>query len=178
MGEAKPFAPAKLVCGIIASEEIYFKKTEEELVALYGPVDLKSQCFPFDLTSYYEIQMGKNLRRQFLSFENLVPPERLSAIKLETNALEKKLREELDSSRRVANIDPGILTASSLIMATTKDFSHRIPLAHGIYAHLELLFSKTGVRLLNWTYPDFRQEDYQRFFLEARRIYFRQLKTR
>jgi hypothetical protein len=63
-------------------------------------------------------------------------------------------------------------------MATTKDFSHRIPLANGIYAHLELLFSNTGVRLLDWTYPDFRQEGYQRFFLEARRLYLRQVKTR
>jgi hypothetical protein len=178
MGEANPFAPAKLVCGIIASEEIYFKKTEKELEAFYGPFDSKSQFFPFDLTSYYEGEMGKNLRRRFLSFENLVAPERLSAIKLETNALEEKLRHELDSSRRVANIDPGILTASSLIMATTKTFSHRIPLAHGIYAQLELLFSKTGVRLLNWTYPDFKQEGYQRFFLEARHIYLRQLRTR
>ncbi len=177
MAEPRPFARAKLICGIISSEDLTFQRVEEELSAVHGPVDLKSRCFPFDLTSYYESEMGKNLRRRFLSFESLVAPERLSTIKLETNALEKKLREELDSSRRVANIDPGILTASSLIMATTKDFSHRIPLAHGIYAHLELLFSKTGVRLLNWTYPDFRQETYQRFFLEARRIYLRQLKT-
>ena len=177
MAEPRPFAPAKLVCGIISSENIIFEKVEEELVAVYGPADLKSLCFPFDLTNYYEGQMGKNLRRRFLSFENLVAPERLSALKLETNALEEKLREQLDSSRRVANIDPGILTATSLIMATTKDFSHRIPLAHGIYAHLELLFSKTGVRLLSWTYPDFQQEGYQKFFLEARRIYLRQLRT-
>jgi len=177
MAEPKPFAPAKLVCGIISSEDLTFQKAEEKLIAVYGPVDLKSQCFPFNLTSYYESEMGKNLRRRFLSFENLVAPERLSAIKLETNALEEKLREELDSSRRVANIDPGILTASSLVMATTKNFSHRIPLTHGIYAHLELLFSKAGVRLLNWTYPDFKQEGYQRFFLEARRIYLRQLRT-
>lgn len=178
MAEPKPFTPAKLVCGIISSEDIAFQKAEERLTDIHGPVDLMSQCFPFELTSYYESEMGKNLRRCFLSFENLVAPESLSAIKLETNALEKQLREELDPSRRVANIDPGILTASSLIMATTKDFSHRIPLAHGIYAHLELLFRKTEIRLLNWTYPDFKQEGYQRFFLEARRIYLRQLKIR
>jgi len=62
-------------------------------------------------------------------------------------------------------------------MATAKDFAHRIPLQHGIYAHLELLFSKKGVKVLDWTYPDFRSEEYQSFFREARKIYLEQLKS-
>ena len=129
------------------------------------------------LTAYYENEMGKELQRQFVSFERLVAPERLGAIKLETNALEEKIRKHFGVGFRAVNLDPGILRASSLIMATGKDFSHRIPLAHGIYAHLELLFAKNKVRLLDWTYPDFKQAGYQAFFLEARRIYLRQQKA-
>jgi hypothetical protein len=78
---------------------------------------------------------------------------------------------------RIVNIDPGILTASALIMATAKDFAHRVPLRQGIYAHLELLFSRNAVKLLPWTYPDFKKEGYQRFFIETREAYLRQLRA-
>lgn len=176
MAEPKPFAPAKLIVGIISSQEIYFKKAEEELKSLFGPIDLKSAFFPFDLTNYYEEQMGTGLRRMFLSFAELIPPEKLSSIKIQTNALEQKIRQAAGENFRVVNIDPGILTGSALIMATAKDFAHRIPLSSGIYAHLELLFSKSGAKALDWTYPDFKQEGYQKFFLEVRRAYLKQLK--
>ncbi len=177
MAQPKVFLPAKLVCGIIASNEAHFEKAEEELVVLYGPVDLKSPLFAFDITRYYEAEMGACLGRRFLSFEKLVSPERLSDIKLETNSLERKLALAFGAPSRPVNLDPGILRPSSLIMATAKDFSHRVPLAHGIYAHLELLFVKNAVKVLDWTYPDFRQEGYQAFFLQARRLLLRQLKS-
>jgi hypothetical protein len=176
MAVPKPFSSAKLIVGIISSKEIYFERAEEELRLLFGSIDLKSSMFPFDLTNYYEEQMGINLKRIFLSFVELVPPEKLSLLKIQTNALEQKIRQDLGENFRVVNIDPGILTSSSLIMATAKDFSHRIPLAQGIYAHLEFLFTRSAVKTLNWTYPDFKQPSYQRFFLDVRRIYLEQLK--
>jgi hypothetical protein len=177
MAEAKPFTPAKLVVGIISFEDRYFAGTERDLTALFGPVDLRSPVFPFNVTEYYERQMGKNLGRLFLSFGPLIPPESLSEIKIKTNSLERKIREAFTGETRLVNIDPGILTASALFMATAKDFAHRVPLQRGIYAHLELLFSKTAVHFLPWTYPDFRQDKYQPFFLEVRRIYLDQLRN-
>jgi hypothetical protein len=176
MAEPKLFAPAKLIVGIISSTGIYFEKAEKELKALFGSIDVKSQFFPFDLTNYYEEQMGTNLERIFLSFVELVPPEKLSAMKIQTNTLEQKIRQESGENIRVVNIDPGILTASALIMATAKDFSHRIPLSQGIYGHLEFLFSKQGIKTLDWTYPDFKREGYERFFLDVRRIYLERIK--
>jgi hypothetical protein len=176
MAEVKPFAPAKLIVGIISSQDQYFARTGEVLEALYGPVDLRSPFFPFNLTDYYEKQMGKDLRRLFLSFAALVPPEALSEIKIRTNALEKEMRDAFAGKGRLVNVDPGILTGSALFMATTKDFAHRVPLRQGIYAHLELLFTKTTAHFLPWTYPDFQQEGYQEFFLEVRRIYLKQIR--
>jgi len=176
MTEAIPFSPVKLICGIIASQENFFKKAEERLIELYGSVDNQSPLFEFDFTDYYEKQMGKNLKRKFLSFENLISPEKLSEIKLRTNKLEEEIRGEFKADYRVVNLDPGYLTPSALIIATAKDFAHRIPLKHGIYAHLELLFSKKGVKTLDWTYPDFKTEAYQQFFMEVRRVYLNQLK--
>jgi len=175
MTEPKPFSTVKLICGIIASEEKFFKRAEKRLVELYGPLDLTSQLFEFDFTDYYEKQMGQNLRRIFVSFGNLISPEDLSDIKIRTNALEEEITEELKAGKRIVNLDPGYMTASALVMATAKDFAHRIPLQHGIYAHLEFLFGKNDVRPLSWTYPDFETKGYQEFFLKIRRIYLSQV---
>jgi len=175
MAEPKPFSPAKLICGIIASKESVFKRAEERLVQLYGSVDLTSPLFVFNFTDYYEKQMGKNLKRKFLSFARLISPEKLGEIKLRTNGLEEEIREELKEDRRIVNLDPGYLTQAALIMATAKDFAHRIPVQQGIYAHLELLFGKKDAKTLDWTYPDFRTEEYQKFFNEVRQIYLSQV---
>jgi hypothetical protein len=177
MTEPKPFSQVKLICGIIASNEAVFKRAEERLVQLYGSVDTTSSLFVFNFTDYYEKQMGKNLKRKFLSFARLISPEKLGEIKLRTNGLEEEIREELKEGGRVVNLDPGYLTQAALIMATAKDFAHRIPVQQGIYAHLELLFGKKDAKILDWTYPDFRTEEYQKFFMEVRQIYLSQVEN-
>jgi hypothetical protein len=178
MAEPKAFSPAKLICGIIAGEESFFQIAEARLSRLFGLVDAESLFFPFDVTDYYEKQMGMNLKRKFISFKKLMRPEKLSRIKLVTNRLEDDIRDELGTPHRIVNIDPGYVIPSALIMATAKNFAHRIPLQHGIYAHLEFLFGRNEVRPLAWTYPDFMSEGYQNFFLEVRRIYLSQVKKK
>ncbi|MFC2168949.1 DUF4416 family protein [Acidobacteriota bacterium] len=175
MAEPKPFSPVKLIVGIISFEKHVSKRAEDCLVRLYGAMDASSPFFSFNFTNYYEKQMGSNLRRKFLSFAKLLPPENLSEIKIRTNAMEKEISNEFQVSRRIVNIDPGYLTASALIMATTKDFAHRIPLQNGIYGHLEFTFGKKEIRNLDWTYPDYRTAGYQEFFLNVRNIYLAQV---
>lgn len=167
----------KLICGIIYSLEETRLRAEKMLAEEFSQPDQKSQPFAFTFTDYYQPEMGQGLYRCFLSFEKLINPEQLPGIKLRTNELETKLKFFYPERPRPANLDPGYLTASALIMATAKDFAHRIPLSQGIYAHLELLFLRKGVRLLDWTYPDFRQAGYQEFFLKVREIYLAQLKS-
>jgi len=176
MVDTKPFNPVKLICGIIASEKSIFDIAEKQLIQLYGPLDHSSAFFRFDFTDYYEKQMGKNLKRKFLSFADLFSPEILSEIKLRTNKLEGEMTKELNANYRIVNLDPGYMTASALIIATTKDFSHRIPLKKGIYGHLELLFGRKTVKTLDWTYPDFKTEKYHEFFINVRNIYLSQLR--
>jgi len=176
MARPKEFAPVKLVCGVIYQEEAHYKDAKRRLIAGRGPVDCESPAFAFDLTDYYEPEMGAGLLRRFMSFAGLINPEMLSGLKLWTNDLEEALRQETGAAGRPVNIDPGYLTASALVMATAKDFSHRIPLGQGIYAHLEFLFTKAGVKILEWTYPDFRRTPCQEFFRAVRAIYLRDLR--
>ena len=176
MAQPKAFAPVKLVCGVIYREEAMYEEVRRRLVDEWGPVDMESPAFTFDLTDYYEREMGAGLLRRFMSFSGLVAPEILPQAKLRTNELEEAVRRETGAAGRLVNIDPGYLTASALVMATAKDFSHRIPLGRGIYAHLEFLFTKTGVKTLDWTYPDFRRGPCQDFFRTVRELYLRQLR--
>jgi hypothetical protein len=178
MAQPEAFAPVKLVCGVIAGDPSLYERARRLLVERHGPVDIESAAFGFDLTDYYDKEMGPGLTRRFMSFGRLIEPERLADIKVETNGLEERVRVESGKALRAVNLDPGYLTASALVMATAKDFSHRIPLARGIYAHLEFLFTKTDVRSLDWTYPDMRRDGCKRFFLDLRAVYLGQLRER
>jgi hypothetical protein len=175
MAEPHTFPPVKLVCGIISSSDRVLAAAESRLQEAFGPIDSRSRPYDFNWTSYYEPEMGPGLTRMFLSFERLVRPEGLAAVKLRTNGLEEDLRRSFDSPGRVANLDPGHLNSAALIMATAKPFSHRVPLSSGIYAHLELLFTRKEVRTLPWTYPDLRSGAAWEFFREVRIVYLAQL---
>ncbi len=171
MAQPKEFAPVKLICGVIYKEEGLYEEVRRRLEAAWGRVDSESAPFPFDLTDYYEAEMGPGLVRRFMSFETLLAPESLAARKIRAIEIEELLRRELGVPGRPVNIDPGYLSAAALVMATAKDFAHRVPLTRGIYAHLEFLFTKTGVKMLEWTYPDLRREVCGEFFREVRRVY-------
>jgi Domain of unknown function (DUF4416) len=178
MAQPKEFAPVKLICGVIYKEDALYSDVRKKLEGEWGRVDSESPAFPFDLTGYYEDEMGAGLKRRFLSFEGLIDPDTLPERKLWTIALEAAVARERGTPGRPANIDPGYLSASAVVMATAKDFAHRIPLARGIYAHLEFLFTRTGVRTLDWTYPDLRREPVQAYFRAVRDVCLRQLRER
>ena len=69
---------------------------------------------------------------------------------------------------RPLNLDPGYITAAKLVLASTKDHAHRIYLQRGIYAELTLTYRHRQWRALDWTYPDYRRDDYQAFFSRCR----------
>lgn len=176
MGVPGKFEQVKLIIGIIYREENFLERAVSELKSTFGKIDLESPIFRFDVTEYYNREMGEGLKRKFFSFEDLINPEELPAVKIKTNEIEENLKKEVGTPGRVVNIDPGILTSTSLIMATTKNYSHRIPLRDGIYAHLEFLFRKNSIKYLEWTYLDMRKDEYADFFLKVRKIYLEELR--
>ena len=156
MGEAKDFHPEKLVVAVLAGAV----DPRDVLTALsesFGASDHVGGLIPFDFTRYYEKEMGSPLYRVFLSFERLVDPGTLADIKHATNRIEDRFRRE---GRRTANLDPGLLSLSSFVLATTKQSAHRVALHSGIYAEVTLLYQRGSFRPLDWTYPDYRSAAY------------------
>ena len=164
MAEPKPAGPVQLIAGLLSAWPELLDRAGERLSAHFGPAAHVSETRPFDYTDYYAPQMGAGLQRRFLAFAERIPPEDLAEIKRETNAMEQQLAEATYPVPRPVNIDPGYLTKDRLILATTKDASHRIYLGRGIYAEVTLIWRKGGFAPLEWTYPDYRSEPVRAFF--------------
>ena len=166
---------AKLFMGLLGSSEEHLDAAKAEVQTRYGPIDLASPIFPFTLTTYYNEEMGEGIVRQFASFERLFDPGRLRAIKKETMILEGRM--SADGKRR-ANLDPGYLNLSTVVLATTKDASYRVYLGEGVYAQPTLFFRERDFHPFDWTYPDYRQKETLSFFWEVRERLKEQLRER
>ena len=146
--------PAKLFVSVLSSSAERINATLCELAAHYGILDFVSPLLPFNYTDYYCAEMGKVLFRRFASFDRLIQQENLTLIKVQTNALEDKQTEE---GNRLVNIDPGYLVAERLVLASGKNYGHRIYLSKGIYADLTLIYRDKDYQPLAWTYPDYAE---------------------
>jgi len=160
--------PAKLVCSIFSQQEGLINRVVDALHGTYGNTDFKSPVIPFDITSYYEPEFGSSLKRIFISFAELVSQDALVDIKYVTNKLEQEFSLE---AKRQANIDPGILTAERLVLATGKNFTHRIYLGRGVFADLTLIYKKDSFMTLPWTYPDYASKEVIVFWNNVRKAY-------
>lgn len=123
--------------------------------------------------------MGADLKKLVVAFTHLLPIERFPEVKIFANDLEWEFREHLlDRSRRLINIDPGYVSPSSVVLASTKPAAHRIYLRDGIYGELLLRHSRGSLRNLPWTYPDYRTHLVHTFFTRTRDRYYNQLKKK
>jgi hypothetical protein len=197
----------KLIIGILAANEVALVAAVKAISSKFGKIDLTSEVWPFTQTDYYRDETGPNILRQFVSIERLIDPGKLAKIKQSTNKLEQKLADllkviaseakqsqSLDVKRlprcpdksgllamtplsRPVNLDPGFIEPSKLVLATTKNYSHRIYIGHKMFAEVTLIYEKGIWRDFDWTYPDYRQPDYHNFFTRVRALLLEQLKT-
>ena len=169
--------PVKLIIGILAANNKCLNAAVDVLIDNFGRTDFISDIWPFDKTDYYNKQTGTRILRQFISMERLIDPGKLTKIKLKTNKLEQKLVKMLALPLpRPVNLDPGIIEPSKLVLATTKNYSHRIYIGRNIYAEVTLIFDKGRWRPMEHTYPDYRQQCYFDFFEKVRTRLLQQLK--
>ena len=178
MWELKSPEPVKPIIGILGSDERCLTSAREALADEFGPLDLTSDIWRFDQTSYYRDQIGPHILRQFVTREALIHPETLAGDKHRTNRLEQELSHALGGAfPRPVNLDPGIIEPSKLVLASTKNFAHRIYIGKKIYAEVTLVFDKGAWRPLPYTYPDYRQQPYFDFFSEVKDKLLRQLRS-
>lgn len=173
MGKIKEPLPVKLIASIFTASGELLEEAKVRLVQEFGLVDYESELLSFDHTTYYAAEFGENLKRRFVAFEEFVHPGELAEIKLRTNALEMEWA--VGGKRRI-NIDPGYVSHSKLVLATTKNHAHRIYLGRGIYAEVTLHFRDGTFRGWPWTYPDYSSSPLIALFNQIRGLYVKQLR--
>lgn len=172
MGKIKPYPPVKLIAAIATSDPDLWPECKQKLESLYSDIDIALEWYDFHHTDYYLTEMGKNLKKRMISFRELISAEQLPDIKLATNQLE---REFVKGGKRRLNIDPGYICTPKLVLATTKDFSHRIYLNEGIFGDIHLKYQKGSFRAQEWTYPDYREPEVIHFLNRVREVYLLQM---
>jgi len=173
VGHAKDPVPVRLIVSAFAASDELIARAREQLVAEWGPLDYESELLPFAHTPYYAAEFGTGLVRRILAFERLIDPAALAPIKGRTNEIEQ--RHTVDGHRSV-NLDAGYVALSKIVLATTKNYDHRIYLGEGIYAEVTLHYRKGAYHPWPWTYPDYATPEYCALFAEIRGRYLAQLR--
>ncbi|NOZ63545.1 MAG: DUF4416 family protein [Caldiserica bacterium] len=168
MGIVKEPDPVKLFFAEFTSEVELFPQVEHKLADMFGDIDFSSPLFDFNYTDYYAEEMGKNLKKKFVSFKKLINPQELSRIKRASQVLEEEFSR---NGKRRINLDPGYLSLSKVVLASTKDSYHRLYLGNGIYGEVTLYFFKGSYQPLSWTYPDYCSDDFREIFATIRKRY-------
>jgi hypothetical protein len=171
MGSISPPRPVLLLVAVSSRYDAALDWARERVAAEFGPLGAVSPAFDFTETEYYTATMGTDLKKQFLVAKSPLDPGRLPAIKRLTNDWEVAYAATANHPEpRPLNLDPGYLTMAKLVLASTKDHAHRIYLADGIYAEVTLSFRNKRWHAFDWTYPDYRREDFQQFFTKSREL--------
>lgn len=165
----KPQIPPKalLFTGVLYSNDDYYIRAIELLTSRFGEIAMFSPPIPWNFSGYYRDELGENIIRRFVFFLTLAEQGELAEIKIITNRIEELLSFD---NRRNINLDPGYLTPAKIVLASTKDYSHRIYLKDGIYAELALVFKKNRFFPHLNTYRDYQDERYIDIFMSARRL--------
>jgi hypothetical protein len=173
MSSPREAEDVKLISSLFSPHKELIVRVIGELEPSFGPTDWISPELFFDRTKYYAREMGWPLHRRFISFESLIRPLSIVEIKRKTNKIEN---DHLEEGKRQINIDPGYISLERLVLATGKNYSHRIYLSKGIYADLTLIFQRGGFDPLQWTYKDYGSPEIIAFFDGVRERYKRQLR--
>lgn len=173
MGTLRPPLPVKLFIGMLAGDPALFAACIGQLVGRYGPIDVQSRLLPWDHTDYYHREMGPGLLRQFIFFARLVDPGSLPEVKHAAQQLEQEyVRSGPSNRQRRINLDPGYVTEAKVVLATSKDFPHRIYIGREVYAESTLHFANRtrSFQAVGHTYPDYRSAETIALFNSAREM--------
>ncbi|MBF0481549.1 MAG: DUF4416 family protein [Desulfovibrionaceae bacterium] len=167
MSTPAPPPPATLILSILSAKwEAIWPGLTARLENDFGPADFVSDPLAFDHTGYYDQELGTPITRRILAFERLVPQDDLADIKLAANTVENELRDA--GGRRIVNLDPGLISPERLVLATGKNFTHRVYLGKGVFADLTLYYQKGDWNALPWTFPDYNGPELRAILTQLR----------
>lgn len=169
MSTIKPPAPVALFVAALYAPTFSDAAASELIAEHFGNALLPGPIFDFTFSAYYAEEMGPSLRKAFFVLDRLIDPAELPEWKLRAMALEEQHSRE---GKRTINLDPGYLEAPKFVLATAKNFSHRIYIGSGVYADVQLFMRHNQFQTNPWTYPDYKLPEHLRFFEEARLKYF------
>ena len=175
MGTPQAPKPAKYFAAFLTSDVALIPSVQDDLGAILGAIDGRSELVAWTASQYYEQKMGANLLRGFFSFAALRSPAELAALKLATQRMEQRFRYQDGNGRRV-NLDPDYVDSFKVVLASTKNANQRIYLDHGIYAEATLFYHSGGFHRLPYTYADYLWPETLAFLIRLRADYVEQLR--
>ena len=173
MGEPSEVRPVKRIAALLWRNDEVLERACALLQTSWEGIDYRSPVFPFEVTRYYESELGRPIRRGFVSFARLADPAGLADWKLESNRIEGALAVD---GKRVVNIDVGYLDVDKVVLASVKSGPYKVYLCRGVWADMVLHYEKGTFHPFPWGFADFRSADYEKVFLRIREIYKRGLK--
>ena len=166
MSILKPPAPAALFVAALYAPAFTDDDVAELISENFDRPLLPGVVFAFTFSDYYEEEMGKGLRKTLFILERLIDPAELPEWKLRAMALEERYARQ---GKRTINLDPGYLDSPKFVLATAKNFAHRIYLGRGVYADVQLYVKDGKFQTYPWTYPDYKLPAHLAFFEQARK---------
>ncbi|MCX6112870.1 MAG: DUF4416 family protein [Proteobacteria bacterium] len=158
--------PAFIFTAVLFAPGVDTQKVINELKTKIGDILISSREIAFVWSDYYEPEMGKDLKRIFVVYKEIIQRDKIVRIKRITDEMEK---EYLKDGKRTINIDPGLLCLENIILATNKPFFHRIYLTDGVYAEVTLFYKHGSFNPIEyWTYPEYRSTPVLDFFNKCR----------
>ena len=140
MSELTEPVKANLTISVMFRDEVLLEEIRAILEKKYGKIDAVSEVYDFSsISPYYDPEMGSDIKKIVFSFKEPVCRDFLKDVKLFCVELEKKYS---DNGNRLVNLDPGLVTLENFILATGKNYSHRIYLGSGVFAEVTLMFGK------------------------------------
>lgn len=172
MAHIQPPEPMKYFVAILFRTPDALEAGKQTLIDEWGSLDFDGEDHLFDVTAYYEPEMGTPLYRRLVTFERLMPPTELVDMKLQCNQIEDRLAV---NNHRIVNLDAGYLDHNKIVLASAKGAGQKIYLEKGIYADLVGRYKGGRYQPFDWTFPDFRDGRYDQEILTIRQIYLQQM---
>lgn len=165
MGEIKRSETVVLFAGLMVkkgheiNEYLEYIREFGNIIGMHGPIDFSS------ISDYYDEEMGQNIQKYYFFTDKLFDPEKIKELKVKSNEIEDQLKE---NGKRTINFDVGYIELSKFVLASTKNFYHRIYLGDGIYAEITMYYKNKEFRWLPWTYRDYKVEKVMELLQNAR----------